>query len=492
MSRPVGHARRHIAQTVVLALAVVVGPGALVRAQAPAMPATDPCALLSDQEVLEATGATAVLSTEAVSSLSIAGYGAGCTRQLEPAGGLPANATLTLDYGLQDPDGRQLYEGQLAVTPRVVHVGGMGDDAFQGLSDEWYAVKGDATIGLSLLGIGVFDERLHRGGIARRALAWLLMSRLPGGPGSPDAAGPVCVLETAGLGDLVGRPFDARSAGDLNCLYAGSSAEAAYALDVRLEDPDIGSSDATLDLVSLGSGEATTVAGLPAWASDEALWVDLGVRLLVVQPMWLPDDASRPIGDVLRSVAEAVVERVPPGFANPTPEATPTGDTDLASLFPTQLRGAPVTVQTLAGEDVAAAVGDPEGLATVVAAQGRTMDDLSIGLANLFNANDRSGSIIAIRLRGTDAASVGIPLLLALQGIPAMPIDQTAVSIAGKDVLELAIPGRDPAVPAYLWTSGDVAWFVVADTCVTYTPEQGCQESAVDRPLLDEILAALP
>ena len=488
MSRTAFRARAALAG--LLALTTLVGPAALVRAQSPAA-GPDACGLLTDQEVLDATGAGSIASTEPVSGLAVAGYGAGCTRELEPVGGLPENATFTLDYGLQTPGGRQLYEGQRAVSPEVTRLGGMGDEAFEGLSGDWLAVKDDATIALQLLAIGIFDAGLHRVDLAGRALMWRVMSRLPGGAG-PVATGPMCLLSPSELSDLVGQPFDSASAGDLDCVYVGGPSPGAYALDVRLEDPPMGTSDATLDVVALGSGEATTVGDLPAWTSDEALWVDLGRRLMVVQPMWLPPDPARSMGDILAGVAEAVMARVPAELADPTPEPTPISDTDLASLFPTELKGAPVTVQTLAGPDLASQLGDPGSIDAILSGQGRTIDDLSVGVADLFDGDDRSGSILAVRLRDTDAATVGIPLLLALQGASDLDIGQTPATIAGKDVLVLDIEGRDPAVPVHAWTHGDVAWFIQADTCVRYTPEQGCEASEVDRPLLEEILSKLP
>jgi hypothetical protein len=140
-------------------------------------------------------------------------------------------------------------------------------------------------------------------------------------------------------------------------------------------------------------------------------------------------------------------------------------------------------------------MGDPSRLApidAILSAQGRTYDDLSVGVADLFNGDDRSGSILAIRLRDTDPAEVGIPLLLGLQGITGMDIGRTPEVIVGKGVLMLDIEGRDPAVPVHLYSHGDIAWFIEADTCVRYTLEQGCEASEVDRPLLEEILSKLP
>lgn len=494
MSRVPATRRRHIAIAIAFAAMALSGPYGLVLAQSSVPAASDACTLLTDAEVLEATGAAAIARTEPVSTLSVAGYGAGCTRELVPVGGLPAGATVTLDYGFQAPGGRMLFDGQRAVMSTAPRLGGLGDDAYEGLSGELYAVRDDATIALQLLAIGVFDGGLHRTDPAGRALTWRAMSRLPGGAPA-DATGPLCLFGPTELGELVGQPFETADAGDLDCLYVGGPAPGAYALDIRLEDPPPGTTDATLDVVELGSGEPATVGGRPAWTSDEALWVDLGTRLLVVQPMWLPADPSRPLGDVLAGVAGAAIERLPGELANPTPAPTPMSDTDLGSLFPTELKGAPVSVQTLAGQDLVAQLGGPDGMGpidTVLAAQGRTVDDLSIGVADLFDANDRSGSIIAVRLRDTDAAAVGLPLLLALQGASDLEVGQTPATVAGKDVLVLDIPGRDPGVPIYAWSHGDVAWFIEAETCVRYTPEQGCEASEVDRPLLEEILGKLP
>ena len=58
MSHPVALPGRRIARAVALAVVVVVGAGALAHAQSPSLPATDPCALLTDQEVLERLAAS--------------------------------------------------------------------------------------------------------------------------------------------------------------------------------------------------------------------------------------------------------------------------------------------------------------------------------------------------------------------------------------------------------------------------------------------------
>ena len=62
-----------------------------------------------------------------------------------------------------------------------------------------------------------------------------------------------------------------------------------YALDLRI-DPD-----GSLDSVRFGydrGGRDTTVAGMPAWSSDDGLFVDIGGRLLVVQPVFFLSDAT--------------------------------------------------------------------------------------------------------------------------------------------------------------------------------------------------------
>lgn len=465
-----------------------------VQAQSPSADPTDACSLLTDAEVLAATGAATIAATQAGSSQSAAGYGAGCTRHLEPAGGLPANATLDLEYGFQAPGGRSLFDSQMAVMPGGVHVAGLGDDAFPGQSSDWFAVKGDATLALQYLGIGVTGQGLRRGELAARALTWRIMSHLPGDVASPGAPGPVCVLSADEVGAIVGLPFDVVASGTQNCLYQDAAGD--HALDIRLQDPPFGSTDADLTVVGLGTGEATTVAGLPAWTSDEALWVDLGARLLVIQPILEFSSAAAQVNvtDVTRPIAKQVIARLAPDLANPTPVPTPATDQDLASLFPSQLRGAPVEVQTLTGQDVLDQVSGPaaDAISSVVAAQGRTIADLSLGVADLFNAADRDGTILAIRLRGADAATFGIPIVLAFQGAPDLSIGQQAATVAGKDILVLDIPGLEPAQTIHAYFHGDVAWFVQAKTCTTYTPAKGCDAEAIDQPLLQEILGKLP
>ena len=179
---------------------------------------------------------------------------------------------------------------------------------------------------------------------------------------------------------------------------------------------------------------------------------------------------------------------------SPTPTASAGGDLGLSALFPTELKGAPVTVQVVTGPASIAQLEATraDGVHALLTAQGRTDDDLAIGYADLFDAAGRDGNILALQVRGGDAATFGLPLLLAIQGAPDMTIGRTPTTIAGKDVLVLDIPGVDAAEAVHVYTHDDIAWFLRATTCTASTSVSACATQGVDQPLLEEILAKLP
>ena len=55
----------------------------------------------------------------------------------------------------------------------------------------------------------------------------------------------MCVFAPDELAGVVGQPFRTADAGDLGCLYEGGDSDS-FALDIRLEPPGTGMTDATL------------------------------------------------------------------------------------------------------------------------------------------------------------------------------------------------------------------------------------------------------
>ena len=193
-------------------------------------------------------------------------------------------------------------------------------------------------------------------------------------------------------------------------------------------------------------------------------------------------------------IAVSLAPASPAGAQSGSPAASAGEDLGLMSLFPNELKGAPVTAQVVAGPEAIAQL-EPTKLDAVqalMAAHAKTPDDLAIGYADLFNAAGRDGNILALQLRGADAAGFGIPLLLAIQGSPDMTLGQEPTVIAGKDVLLLDVPGVEPAEAVYAYTHDDIAWFLRATTCTSSTSVSACATEGVDQALLEEMLGKLP
>ena len=177
-----------------------------------------------------------------------------------------------------------------------------------------------------------------------------------------------------------------------------------------------------------------------------------------------------------------------------SPAASAGADLGLMSLFPGELKGAPVTAQVVQGPEAIAQL-EPTRLDAVralLAEQAKTPDDLAIGFADLFNAAGRDGNILALQVRGADAAGFGIPLLLTIQGSPDMTVGQHPTVLAGKDVLLLDVPGVEAAEAIYAYTHDDIAWFLRATTCTSSTSVSACATEGVDQALLEEMLGKLP
>lgn len=165
-----------IAAPVAQATAVHRAPGPPSRSAAEQVDGSDACGLLSDQEVLRATGAPAVLSRMPGSQSTMS---AGCYWQLEAIQAEYGPWELWL--GVEPTGGRERFEDELeyysGFERQPQRVAGIGDDAFIGLAGDWLAMKGDTLISVQYVGFGGAPRP---NSLTARSLAWLVMQRLEG------------------------------------------------------------------------------------------------------------------------------------------------------------------------------------------------------------------------------------------------------------------------------------------------------------------------
>lgn len=80
-----------------------------------------------------------------------------------------------------------------------------------------------------------------------------------------------------------------------------------YSVSIYLEDGE-------LEFIrDIWEGEDVTIAGMPAWATENGTWIDIGDGLLTIMPWLLGDDAQTNVDPVelARQIGEIVVPRLP-------------------------------------------------------------------------------------------------------------------------------------------------------------------------------------
>lgn len=483
--------RRSIRRGLPLALSMLLAslwasPGAAASPSPGSDAPDDACWLLTEQEVLAASDAIGVIAQRPGPQL---GLPAGCLWELQGPEGVE---TMELTYGFQATGGRERLDQETAITPGRP-VAGVGDRATN-LVGSVMAVRGDAMLALSHVVFGFGDVRPAR--LVARALAWRALQEAVPGPGAPST-GPICLLSPDELAEVTALPFQTVSATDDACAYQGSPRDR-FALDLRLVDPDTGTATDDLAVARLDAGRDVTVRGYPAWLTKDGVSVDVGTRVLVVEPILFLDDVDADASDMALAVADLAAERLPPELAAPTPVPTPESDADLAARFPADVDGRALQVQSLTGADLAAQLegADPvarERFDRFLAALepiGKTLDDISLGAASLFDpATGAQGSIVAIRVRGADMAPLREETAAALSGLASPEMEP--VVIGGVEALAISDPDR-PGEVAHVVATGDVVWLVTAFRCATAVQSAGgCDAWETDLRRLGVILSAI-
>ncbi|MEZ4595940.1 MAG: hypothetical protein R3C32_03320 [Chloroflexota bacterium] len=156
----------------------------------------DACGLLSDEEILAATGATGIVSRQpGPQNLAPAG----CYWQLESRD-MDLYGPWELYLGVQTEGGRQRFEDEVSLL-ELTHVGGLGDDAAE-MFGSLVSVKADVYVSLQYIAFGGPPRPPE---LSARALTWLIMQRLPGaGVAALPSTEPSDAPQIAAR-DLVGR-----------------------------------------------------------------------------------------------------------------------------------------------------------------------------------------------------------------------------------------------------------------------------------------------
>jgi cyclophilin family peptidyl-prolyl cis-trans isomerase len=197
------------------------------------------------------------------------------------------------------------------------------------------------------------------------------------------------------------------------------------------------------------------------------------VDKIVAMPTQNGDQAVDPV-----TIIKATVEQV-----ELPPEPVP-GDPTLEALFPAEINGEPLIIDTTNGVELQSQIDDAfrGELEGVLATLGAQLDDLSIGGGSI-GAQDDGVSITAMRLAGGDGAALRgsiLPLLLSFGDL-----QETTQAYGGKDVTIVtdgpvdgdpaASPAADGQTRFYTYANGEVLWVL-----------QGTE------PWLSAALAALP
>jgi len=269
---------------------------------------------------------------------------------------------------------------------------------------------------------------------------------------------------TVASGDGVDCEFDA-DLEKLEFLSLFTSMDAGTAADIKdimcsalgTSSPDPSAGPCAIDL-TIGNQPATY---LPE-AMGTLLYIETGTGgLLLLQLIGdLPDGVDRQAA--LTGLGELAMPRaaaVPMATAQPIiPGATFEGDADLEALFPTEVGGRSVTIQSLSANDLTAQGIVTQPITDALSGIGKSVNDLRVGIGYVIGESaDHSASITAFQVKGADMPSSMAALM------PVLTADQTvegeaAVQVAGKDMTSATVEGT----LTYYYPRNDILWVVTA------------------------------
>lgn len=174
--------------------------------------------------------------------------------------------------------------------------------------------------------------------------------------------------------------------------------------------------------------------------------------------------------DKLEALTALGALAVPRVASDPQPGETdgPAGptfqpDPELAALIPTEVGGQALTIESMRGAEAFAADGVPQEVLDALAAQGKTLDDVSVATGYAFDAQTMQVLLIAaLRVQGADIGAFTEPFLEVFnEGQP--PAEQTPMQIAGKDVTAIRLTAETiDDLLQYAYPHDDILWLVTA------------------------------
>ena len=148
-----------------------------------------------------------------------------------------------------------------------------------------------------------------------------------GGGSAAERDGPMCLFETDELSALVGVPFVTRDAVERECVYLTDPAERFLAVVIARIPPDPTALEPDPDGLLIlrwtyaEGGRDLTIAGLPAWLSDDGAWVDVGDDVIAIRPMFVFEDDPPSIAATAEAIAAEAVPRYLARAPGPSPIA---------------------------------------------------------------------------------------------------------------------------------------------------------------------------
>lgn len=179
---------------------------------------------------------------------------------------------------------------------------------------------------------------------------------------------------------------------------------------------------------------------------------------------------------VVTACAREEATTPPPATPEPTPAATPeptddgaagspgalpsfdlNGDPELAGRFPDTVGGAPLQLESLAGDAFAAAGPDPifDGFLEAIGAEATDVS-IAFGGAQIGEETLTAG---AFRVRGASEDELEREFIASSEEAGEVP-DLTRETIGGKDVWTAVDESGEPAAQVFVYTSGDTLYFL--------------------------------
>ena len=301
----------------------------------------------------------------------------------------------------------------------------------------------------------------------------------PSAPAASTAPDLFCgLLTTEEIGEVLGFVVTVGSGTAFDCQWLSAEVPGSLHASVR--------SGTAADIkVSLPGGTDLMVGEGAAYYLPGTLWVEVSGRTLEINDGFESGVTDQQAAlSTLAAIAAARFESLSiPEVTVSSPEPQPSllADVELKDLFPADLRGPfdePLDVTMIIGlEALQDFTGDDaatrktfDQLVAALMAQGKTIDDLSIGYATL---SDVFTGLLAVRVRGADAAALEPQavryLVASFLNDPAGIVKfgkprQAPAKVGGKAVTMLtpAKKSRDAGQAyAYVYTHDDVVWFVI-------------------------------